>query len=103
LLITTASQTLSLQREDSNLKQPITYFIFRIIQDESDKIMDETDGICNEIYSSSNFNNIVDIGTAVVTIAGTLPAKYIIHVVSPIWSGGENGEDEKLGQTVINA
>jgi hypothetical protein len=52
--------------------------------------MDETDGI-------------LDIGTAVVTVAGNLPAKYIIHVVSPIWSGGENGEEEKLGQAVFNA
>jgi len=52
-----------------------------------------------------SFNSIyilVEIGTAVVTIAGNLPAKYIIHVVSPIWSGGENGEEEKLGQAVLN-
>ncbi len=45
----------------------------------------------------------MDIGTAVVTVAGSLPAKYIIHVVSPIWSGGENGEEEKLGLAVINS
>ena len=45
----------------------------------------------------------MDIGTAVITVAGKLPARYIIHVVSPIWSGGENGEEDKLGQAVLNA
>jgi O-acetyl-ADP-ribose deacetylase (regulator of RNase III) len=61
-----------------------------IIQDESNKLMEETDGI-------------LEVGTAVVTSAGRLQAKFIIHVVSPIWNGGDNGEEERLALAVVNA
>lgn len=36
------------------------------------------------------------VGEAVITTAGKLPAKFVIHTVGPVWNGGENGEDEKL-------
>ena len=35
-------------------------------------------------------------GSAVVTAAGNLPARYVIHAVGPRWSGGEAGEAELL-------
>ena len=35
-------------------------------------------------------------GEAVITTAGNLPAKYVIHTVGPVWNGGNNGEREKL-------
>ncbi len=35
-------------------------------------------------------------GEAVITTAGMLPAKYVIHTVGPVWNGGENREDELL-------
>ena len=31
-------------------------------------------------------------GEAVITGAGNLPAKFVIHTVGPVWNGGENGE-----------
>src|SRR6267142_5575831 len=31
-------------------------------------------------------------GSAVITSAGSLPAKYVIHAVGPVWSGGQRGE-----------
>jgi O-acetyl-ADP-ribose deacetylase (regulator of RNase III) len=31
-------------------------------------------------------------GSAVVTGAGQLPARFVIHAVGPIWSGGHKGE-----------
>ncbi|NNM54168.1 MAG: O-acetyl-ADP-ribose deacetylase [Spirochaetales bacterium] len=37
-------------------------------------------------------------GDAVVTGAGRLPAKFVIHAVGPIWSGGESDEDALLAQ-----
>ena len=35
-------------------------------------------------------------GDAVVTIAGRLPARWVIHAVSPVWAGGHEGEPELL-------
>jgi len=35
-------------------------------------------------------------GSAVVTTAGNLPARYIIHAVGPIYRGGNQGEPEAL-------
>lgn len=35
-------------------------------------------------------------GNAVITTAGNLPAKYVIHTVGPVWSGGKNREAHLL-------
>lgn len=32
------------------------------------------------------------VGEAVLTTAGNLPAKWVIHTVAPVWNGGEAGE-----------
>ena len=42
-------------------------------------------------------------GEAVITIAGDLPAKYVIHTVGPIWHGGQNREKEKLADCYRNS
>lgn len=36
------------------------------------------------------------VGEAVVTKAGSLPAKYVIHTVGPTWNDGKSDEVEKL-------
>jgi O-acetyl-ADP-ribose deacetylase (regulator of RNase III) len=35
-------------------------------------------------------------GSAVISGAGDLPAKYVIHAVGPVWRGGEAGEPDLL-------
>jgi O-acetyl-ADP-ribose deacetylase (regulator of RNase III) len=35
-------------------------------------------------------------GEAVITTAGRLPAKYVIHTVGPVWHGGNSQEAELL-------
>jgi len=35
-------------------------------------------------------------GSAVITGAGSLSAKHVIHAVGPIWYGGKNGESDLL-------
>ncbi len=55
----------------------------RIIQDESDKI-----GYC-------------PVGEAVITGAGSLKAKHVIHTVGPRM--GEGNEDEKLKNATVNS
>lgn len=55
----------------------------RIIQEESDKI------------------GFVPTGSAAITTAGTLKAKYVIHAVGPIW--GEGQEEEKLKKAILKS
>jgi O-acetyl-ADP-ribose deacetylase (regulator of RNase III) len=35
-------------------------------------------------------------GSAVMTTAGTLPARHVIHAVGPVWQGGGEGEPDLL-------
>jgi len=42
-------------------------------------------------------------GEAVITCAGYLPAKYVIHTVGPVWHGGENQEDQMLENCYLNS
>jgi O-acetyl-ADP-ribose deacetylase len=42
-------------------------------------------------------------GDAKATGAGRLPARYVIHAVGPVWSGGERGEAELLASAYRRA
>lgn len=42
-------------------------------------------------------------GNAVITTAGSLPAKYVIHTVGPVWRGGNDNEAELLGKAYYNS
>lgn len=42
-------------------------------------------------------------GEAVVTTAGHLPCRYVIHTVGPVWRGGTHGEAEILQRCYRNS
>lgn len=42
-------------------------------------------------------------GEAVITTAGKLSAKYVIHTVGPIWKGGNANEEELLASAYKNS
>lgn len=42
-------------------------------------------------------------GEAVITTAGKLPAKFVIHTVGPVWNGGINNEKHLLSQCYFNS
>lgn len=42
-------------------------------------------------------------GGAVITDAGKLPAKFIIHTVGPVWRDGKSGEPETLRSAYWNS
>lgn len=42
-------------------------------------------------------------GEAVITTAGNLPARYVIHTVGPVWQNGRHGEEELLRLAYYNS
>ncbi|OGW57212.1 MAG: Appr-1-p processing protein [Nitrospirae bacterium RBG_16_43_8] len=52
------------------------------------------------IQDESNRIGVTPVGTAVITGAGKLPARFVIHTVGP--GMGEGDEDNKLKNAVIN-
>lgn len=42
-------------------------------------------------------------GEAVITTAGNLPAKFVIHTVGPIWNGGRQHEETLLANCYKNS
>ena len=55
------------------------------------------------IQSESNRKAPIPTGQATFTSAGTLPYKYVIHTVGPIYRGGTEGEPELLASAVTSA
>ena len=42
------------------------------------------------------------VGEAVITTAGNLPARYVIHTVGPVWNQGRSREEELLASAYFN-
>ena len=42
-------------------------------------------------------------GEAVITTAGRMPSKHVIHTVGPVWNDGKYNEDEKLANCYRNS
>ncbi|MEN9298437.1 MAG: O-acetyl-ADP-ribose deacetylase [Bacteroidota bacterium] len=55
---------------------------------------------CKKIVAE---NGICKVGEAVITEAGNLPAKYIIHTVGPVWRDGQREEHQKLAECYENS
>lgn len=69
-------------------------------------------GVCGAIFAAAGAEQLqaecdrigkCNVGEAVITNAYTLPARYIIHAVGPIWKGGSSGEAQLLHQCYTNA
>jgi O-acetyl-ADP-ribose deacetylase (regulator of RNase III) len=48
--------------------------------------------ILDECIMIRNKQGGCEVGKAVITTAGNLPAKYVIHTVGPVWNGGVKNE-----------
>ena len=51
---------------------------------------------CIQIVSQRKPEIPCPAGDAVITGAGKLPVKHVIHTVGPVWYGGQKGEPELL-------
>lgn len=55
------------------------------------------------IQSESNRIAPIPTGNAGITSAGSLPCRFVIHAVGPIWGGGGFNEAELLGLAVLRS
>ena len=56
-----------------------------------------------ELRRESAEHAYVPVGEAGVTTAGAMAARWVVHAVGPIWSGGEDGEPELLDRAYRSA
>lgn len=59
--------------------------------------------ILEECIAIRNKQGKCKTGGAVYTTAGNLPAKYVIHTVGPVWSGGNKNEAQLLRNCYLNS
>lgn len=59
--------------------------------------------ILEECIAIRNRQGSCKTGEAVITTAGNLPAKWVIHTVGPVWNGGGKGEAELLANSYRNS
>ena len=59
--------------------------------------------ILDDCVALRNAQGGCKVGEAVITTAGNLPAKYVIHTVGPRWNGGAKNEAEKLTNCYLNS
>ncbi|MEE0746247.1 MAG: macro domain-containing protein, partial [Anaerovoracaceae bacterium] len=69
-------------------------------------------GVCGAIFRAAASDRLQEdcrklapcpTGQAVITDGYGLPAKYIVHTVGPVWSGGDSGEEELLRSAYTSA
>ena len=58
---------------------------------------------CKKIRMEKLNGEELPAGEAVITKGYDLPAKWVIHTVGPIWTGGSDREEEKLASCYRNA
>ena len=59
--------------------------------------------ILNECKKIASRQGGCKTGEDVITTAGNLPAKFVIHTVGPVWYGGKNYEAQKLEDCYRNS
>jgi O-acetyl-ADP-ribose deacetylase len=58
--------------------------------------------ILEECIEIRNRQGGCEVGEAVITTAGNLPAKFVIHTVGPVWHSGTKNEEQLLASAYRN-
>ena len=59
--------------------------------------------ILEECQKIRNRQGSCKVGEAVITTAGNLPAKHVVHTVGPVWNGGDKNEEKLLSLAYLNS
>ena len=94
------------------LKQGITQADVDAIVNAANEGLRAGGGVCGAIFEEAGFDEMraacaaighCDTGDAVITPGFALKARYVIHAVGPVWSGGHSGEAELLASCYSRA
>jgi len=94
------------------IRNDITKVKVDAIVNASNRLLKEGGGVSGAIFSAAGAKSLQDecdsigscnTGEAIITLGYALPAKYIIHTVGPVWSGGENDEEKLLYNCYYNS
>ncbi|XP_041369508.1 protein mono-ADP-ribosyltransferase PARP14-like [Gigantopelta aegis] len=61
------------------------------------------DSIQRECSKYVSRHGHVQVGEVAISQPGNLPCQLIVHAVGPVWSGGKKGEEDSLGDAIINS
>lgn len=59
--------------------------------------------ILEECYKIRDKQGGCKVGEAVITTAGKMPSRFVIHTVGPVWNGGNKNEDQLLANAYKNS
>ena len=90
---------------------PLLFVRDNIVHMKTDAIVNAADsslrpggGVCGSIFDRAGYDKMEKacqkiggcaVGNAVMTPGFSLPAKYVIHAVGPIWQGGSQNEEAR--------
>lgn len=89
----------------SIIRNDITKVHSDAIVNAANSALKQGGGVCGAIFAAAGAEQLrqacdtigfCEVGGAVITPGFSLPAKYIIHAVGPVWAGGGQGEEQKL-------
>ncbi|HZK39848.1 MAG TPA: macro domain-containing protein [Clostridia bacterium] len=94
------------------IRNDITKVKADAIVDAANANLQQGGGVCGAIFAAAGAKDLQKecdaiggcaVGGAVITKGYNLPADYIIHVVGPIWHGGDKNEETLLRNAYNNA
>lgn len=94
------------------VRNDITKMEVDAVVNAANKALKMGGGVCGAIFSAAGAEALqaecdrigqCETGIAVITGAGKLPARYIIHTAGPIWHGGNADEARLLHDCYINS
>ena len=94
------------------VQQDITTLRVDAIVNAANPALQQGGGVCGAIFAAAGERRMraacdaigsCSVGGAVITRGFSLPARWVIHAVGPVWQGGEKGEEALLRSCYRNA